>query len=137
MKFSKTTEYAIRVMVFLSDHRDELYSVNRMHSVLNISYKYLGRLMSKLAAAGLVEVLQGKQGGFRINRSREPIYLYQVIEVVEGLGNYQRCVLGFKSCSSENPCSLHQHWLEPLEKIKNMIYEVDLRSLSEREQMKY
>lgn len=137
MKFSKTTEYAIRVMVFLSDHREELYSVNRMHSALNISYKYLGRLMSKLAAAGLVEVVQGKQGGFRINHAREPIYLYQVIDVVEGLNNYQRCVLGFKTCSNENPCPLHQHWLEPLEKIKKMIYEVDLGSLSEQKKLKY
>ena len=135
MKFSKTTEYAIRVMVFLSDHRDDLYSVNNMHKTLNIPYKYLGRLMSKLAANRLVEAVQGKQGGFRLNKTREPIFLYQVIEVVEGLGDYQRCVLGFDTCSSENPCSLHGHWLEPLGKIKQMIYEIDLQSLSDQRKM--
>ena len=137
MKFSKTTEYAIRVMVFLSDHRNDLYSVAKMHEALNISYKYLGRLMSKLATAGLVESVQGKHGGFRINTSREPIFLSEVIEVVDGLNDYQRCVLGFKTCSNENPCSLHQHWLEPRDKIKQMIYNVDLKSLSCQRSIKY
>jgi len=137
MRFSKTTEYAIRVIVFLSDHRSELYSVNKLHQKLNVPYKYLGRLMSKLAASGLVEVAQGKQGGFRINSNREPIYLYQIIDVVEGLADYERCVLGFPTCSDENPCSLHKYWLENLEGIKKMVYEVSLQDLAREKSIKY
>ena len=113
MRFAKTTEYAIRVMVFLSHNRGEMYSVNRLHTLLNIQNKYLGKLMTKLAAAGLVNVNQGKQGGYQLNSDRSPIYLEEIINTVEGLDNYDRCVLGFDHCSDENPCSLHTYWVKP------------------------
>ncbi len=137
MKFSKTTEYAIRVMVYLSDHREFLYSVNKLHLLLNVPYKYLGRLMSKLASAGLVESVKGKDGGYRICDSCEPIYLYQIVEVVDGLSDYSRCVLGFDECSDENPCSLHKEWLPHLSGIKEMLYNVNLKDLAKKEIYKY
>ncbi|TFH01315.1 MAG: Rrf2 family transcriptional regulator [Calditrichales bacterium] len=137
MRFSKTTEYAIRAMVFLTRHRDETYSVNRLHQTLDIPYKYLGRLMGNLATAGLVIVTQGKQGGFRINLSRFPIYLADIIEVVEGLESYNRCVLGFSECSDTNPCSLHQQWSKQLENLREMIYKVQLEDLVHENMIKF
>ncbi len=130
MKFSRTSEYAIRVMVYLADHRDSLYSVAHLHQKLKVPSKYLGRLMSNLATAGLVESVQGKQGGFRICNTCEPIFLYQIIEVVEGLSDYDRCVLGFEACSDEHPCSLHEYWLPHLTGIKQMLYTVNLQDLA-------
>ena len=83
----------------------------------------------------------GMQGGFRICQSCEPIFLYQIIDVVDGLSDYDRCVLGFDTCSEENPCSLHQHWLPHLNGIKKMIYSVNLQDLTEintmAEEMRY
>jgi Rrf2 family protein len=137
MRFAKTTEYAIRVMVYLADHRDGLYSVNKLHKLLNVPYKYLGRLMSKLAVAGLVEAVQGKQGGFKLNAHREPIFLSEIIDTVEGLEDYDRCVLGFESCSDENPCSLHKFWLDHLKGINKMLHETSLKDLSEEGVFKY
>ncbi len=137
MKFNKTTEYAIRVMVFLADHKDERYSVNQLHQILKIPYKYLGRLMHKLSAAGLAHVTQGKQGGYRIFQDLSRIYLYEIVGVVEGLEDYQRCVLGFPECSSENPCSLHHIWIERQESIKEMIYNTTLADLKGDANTKY
>jgi Rrf2 family protein len=130
MRFSKTTEYAIRVMVFLSDHHDRPHSVNRLHRTLNIPYKYLGRLMIKLAVKGLVKATQGKQGGYQINKNRSPIYLYEIIDIVEGLENYDRCILGFENCSDSNPCPLHTVWEPQQKSIKQMVYDTSLDDLS-------
>jgi len=66
MRFQKTTEYAIRVMVFLAAHEEEVFSASRLHEILNIPYKYLGRLMNHLTRAGFAGVRRGKQGGYRI-----------------------------------------------------------------------
>ena len=137
MRFQKTTEYAIRVMVFLANNREELFSVNRLHKILNIPYKYFGRLMHKLTQAGLLNVTQGKYGGYQINDKRSPIYLYEIVGVVEGLDNYDRCVLGFEECSDENPCSLHRYWYKYKEGIKEMIYNTSLEDLEKLESMKY
>lgn len=137
MRFQKTTEYAIRVMVYLADHKNQRYSVNQLHQRLKIPYKYLGRLMNKLSTAGLVEVSQGKQGGYQIIKDLGSIYLYQIVGVVEGLKNYNRCVLGFPECSNENPCSLHHIWLHRQEQIKEMLYNTSLSDLKKHENLKY
>ncbi|MEJ2054338.1 MAG: Rrf2 family transcriptional regulator [Calditrichaceae bacterium] len=137
MRFQKTTEYAIRVMVFLADHREERYSANQLHRILQIPYKYLGRLMHKLSGAGLVDVTQGKQGGYRIIQELSRIYLSEIVNVVEGLGDYGRCVLGFPECSPENPCSLHNMWQSRQESIKNMVYDTTLADLQSNGETKY
>ncbi len=129
MRFQKTTEYAIRVMVHLAENLDQHLSARTLADRLDIPYKYLGRLMSKLANAGLVDVEKGSAGGYRIIKELDSIYLYQIAEVVEGLEDYDRCILGFPECSDEHACSLHHHWVAPRENVKNMLYKTTLLDL--------
>ena len=129
MRFQKTTEYAIRIMVFLANHRGERFSVNRLHKTLHIPYKYLGRLMHTLNASGLVDVEMGKHGGYRIDSSRDDIYLYEIVGAIEGLESYNRCVLGFPECSGENPCPLHKFWERQQEGLRDMVYNISLTDL--------
>jgi Rrf2 family protein len=93
--------------------------------------------MSKLASAGLVDVLQGKQGGFQINSERAPIYIHEIISLVEDLSNYDRCVLGFSECSDENPCSMHPIWAEKKSEILKIIHETSLDDIKDVKDVKY
>jgi DNA-binding IscR family transcriptional regulator len=70
--------------------------------------------------------------GYQITRRLDTIYLYQIADLVEGLEDYQRCILGFPECSDANPCSLHDRWIEHRENIKNMLYETSLADLENR-----
>ena len=135
--FARTTEYAIRVMVFLSNNRENMYSVKHLHKLLHIPYKYLGKLMTKLANVGFVEVAQGHQGGYQLNQNRPPIFLYEIINSVEGLKNFDRCILGFDDCSDETPCSMHPFWKKHKEEINQMIQEVSLEDLYKTGDFKY
>jgi Rrf2 family protein len=136
MRFQKTTEYAIRVMVYLANHRDVRYSTNHLHRELNIPYKYLGRLMKKLSDGGLIDVMQGKYGGYSISKNLTAIFLFHIIEIVEGLDNYNRCILGFPECSADYPCSLHKRWLPHQEAIKEMLYNTSLEDLKKEGNIK-
>jgi len=129
MRLQKTTEYAIRVMVFLAANTSEVFSVNRLHELLKIPYKYLGRLMHQLTEGKLVAVKHGKRGGYCINKDRQPIYLYQIVGLVEGLENYERCVLGFESCSDDNPCPMHKIWMNFREDLRELIFNTTLEDL--------
>ncbi|MBD3226006.1 MAG: Rrf2 family transcriptional regulator [Caldithrix sp.] len=132
MRFSKTTEYAIRVMIYLSQHNTQRLSVQSLHKILRIPYKYLARLMRQLAHAGLVTVTQGKEGGYSLNRELNSIYLYQIVGVIEGLDSMDRCILGFSECNDAFPCSLHTSW-EPLRsRIKEMMYNTTLLELQQQ-----
>jgi len=129
MRFQKTTEYAIRVLVYLAKHPGERFSTHKLHQELEIPYKYLGRLMSKLATTGFVEVQQGSLGGYQIQRKLSTIYLYQIAETTEGLEDFDRCILGFHECSEDHPCSLHDQWANRRESIKDMLYNTTLADL--------
>ena len=137
MRLSKTSEYAIRVMVWLNLNRSEFYSVKALHKKLNIPYKYLAKLMHKLASAKLLEVVQGKQGGYRINSALKDIYLYQIVGVVDSLDDYDRCVLGFPECSDTNPCPMHHIWKKNLADIKDTIFNTALSDLENGSHVKY
>ena len=137
MRFARTTEHAIRVMVFLSNNRDAMYSVNHLHKILNIPYKYLGKLMTKLANVGYVVVAHGTQGGYQLNQNRPPIYLYEIINIVEGLDGYNRCILGFDDCSDNDPCSMHTFWKKHKEGINQMIQNINLEDLYKTGNFKY
>ena len=129
MRFQKTTEYAIRVMVHLAANLDHRISARNLSEELVIPYKYLGRLMSKLAAAGLVDVELGVAGGYKIDKTLDSINLFQIAKVVEGTEDYERCILGFPECSDDHSCALHKVWSGQREAIKNMLLETTLEDL--------
>ena len=113
MRFSTTTEYALRVLAKMAGAADERFSVRQLHEDLELPHKYLRHVMSQLASAGLVEVTRGKYGGYMLSRPAEEISILAVVEACEGLQAYSRCLLGLNECSPKRPCALHVH-LVPL-----------------------
>ena len=93
--------------------------------------------MTNLAAACLVEVTQGKQGGYQLNTHRPPILLEEIINIVEGLDDYDRCILGFDECSDEKPCSLHTFWIKNKDGINDLIQYTSLEDLYKTGNFKY
>jgi Rrf2 family protein len=131
MRLSKTTEYAIRVMSYLARQTDDAVSVAFLAETLAIPYKYLARLMTQLSQAGLLQSTQGKKGGYRIARPLNEIFVYQIVDVVEGLENYHRCVLGYPQCDDKDPCCMHHLWEPQLLGVRKMIYENTLADLQQ------
>ncbi len=131
MRLFKSSEYAIRCLVHMAASDLEVCSVKTLSDTLGIPYKFLGRLMSRLGAAGIVAAQHGQHGGYRIARPLGDIRLADVIDVVEGLENYERCILGFETCDDENPCPLHDHWSGHKDGIRGMLDNVTLADLAE------
>lgn len=68
--------------------------------------------MTKLAKSGLIRSIQGRDGGYIINKNLNELYLFEIIKAVEDVEKYVGCVLGFEECTSNNPCALHLKWNE-------------------------
>ncbi|HPF70449.1 MAG TPA: Rrf2 family transcriptional regulator, partial [Candidatus Krumholzibacteria bacterium] len=130
MRLYKSSEYAIRCLVAMAHGGDGLYSARHLAETLDIPYKFLGRLMSRLAEAGIVESVQGKAGGYRIARPLADIRLADIVDVVEGLASYDRCILGFERCDEQNPCPLHDMWKGQKQGILDMMHDVTLAQMA-------
>lgn len=129
MQFSKTAQYAIRVLSYLHKHSEKSHSVNTMHQELELPYKYLTKLMTELVKQKLVKSSRGRDGGFSLAKDASQIFLSDILQAIGEALDSQKCVLGFEKCDSTNPCALHEKWDEPNKLIENIFTTTTLESL--------
>lgn len=110
MKFSRTTEYALRVMVALARTPEVPHSSFALHRELRIPQKYLQRLLTMLSKRRLIHSARGRNGGFVLSRPARQIALADIIEAVEGFDRQPQCLFGFAECRLDQPCAMHERW---------------------------
>ena len=117
----------------MTNQNRELFTAKYLHEQLSIPYKYLTRLMTRLAKSdnGLLTSIQGRVGGFRINKKPGDVSLAMIIEAVEGMESFNKCILGFDECSDENPCALHLVWVKHKDAFLNTLRTTTLADLKE------
>lgn len=136
MHFSKTTEYAIRVLSYLHCFPQKTHSATFLHQELQLPYKYLTKLLTELEKKELVNASKGRNGGFTLAKNAKEIYLCDILEAIGESLDSQRCILGFEVCDALNPCALHAKWLGPKKSIENMLKNTSLDTLANNKETK-
>lgn len=129
MTFSKTTEYAIRILAYMATDYEKLYSAKSIIEKLKIPNKYMRRIMTNLSKSNFILSIQGRDGGYKFLKSPENIYLSEIIESVDGMDKYMGCVLGFNECSPEKSCAMHSSWVGTRDNLFNTLTKTNLSSL--------
>ncbi len=111
MNFSKTTEYALRIMSHMASDEKSLHSADEIFNKLNIPYRYLRKLLTLMSKTGLVKSVQGKNGGYRIGRSIHEISLLDIINVTGDNISMNKCFFGFNDCALVTHCTIHDKWV--------------------------
>lgn len=137
MKFSKTTEYALRILCYMAQEPNKLYPARFLVEKLQISDKYLRRLMTDLSKAGFIKSTHGRDGGYSFSKQPSGIHLWEIIDSVEGFDKYLECVLGFKKCTDHNPCALHNLWIQTRDQFRNSFLTSTLADLNFDVTMKF
>jgi len=83
MQLNITTDYALRIVVYLSKS-GKVVSSTKLASELSISKRYLLQVSAKLRDAKILAVEHGSNGGFKIEKSPEDISLYDIISLMQG-----------------------------------------------------
>lgn len=107
--FSKTCIYGIRAVIYLAVHSGETkrIGVSDLANELGVPRHFLAKVLQKLGKEGLISSSKGPGGGFFLSNDQQEFTLAQVVTCLDGEDVFTRCVLGFESCSNENPCPLH------------------------------
>lgn len=71
---------------------------------------YVAHLVAPLTRAGWVRSAPGPTGGYELAAALESHSLLELIELVEGPTDTQRCVMADRSCAATQPCALHDAW---------------------------
>jgi Rrf2 family protein len=111
MRLTRAAEYAIRCVLFLSNQEENVVSSRKEIALaMDIPDQYLGKIAQQLSRAGILEILQGPRGGFRLLKSPADISLLTVIEAVMGEIFLNDCVLRPASCVRSDACAVHIVW---------------------------
>ena len=91
MSLNITTDYAIRIMMYLANYYDPdpLFAPDGSCSgkviaeKMNIPYNYFLKIVPRLKDAGYLTSFQGKRGGYVLTTPPETISLFDIIHVME------------------------------------------------------
>ena len=83
MQFNTSTDYAIRMILYLAKE-SKTVSSSKLSAAIGVSSRYLLQISAKLRDAGLIEVTYGGNGGFSLLQPATKITLYDIVIVMEG-----------------------------------------------------
>jgi Rrf2 family nitric oxide-sensitive transcriptional repressor len=84
MQLKRYTDYALRVLLYLGTHPDEVASISRIAGAYGVSRNHLLKVMHGLTEQGLVTTFRGKHGGLRLALPPADINVGAVVTHMEG-----------------------------------------------------
>ena len=132
MKFTRTTEYALRVMAHLARTPRDAHSSFALSRELRIPKKYLQRLLTTLRKRGLISSTRGRTGGYVLATAPREVALADIIEAVEGFDRQPQCLFGFAACKLDQPCAMHDRWARHQEAVVRTLTRATLADVVRR-----
>jgi len=134
MRVSRAGEYAVRCVLYLANRpAKEVVPRWAVAQAMEIPEPFLAKIGQQLARAGIVEILQGAKGGYRLRRAPEEISLLEVVEAVMGELFLNDCLLRPESCSRSPHCTVHRVWEKARDQLRQTLSQASFASLLEGE----
>jgi Rrf2 family protein len=124
LKISKSIEYSILALKYISEHSDE-ESVNakKISSEANIPFELLAKLLQKMAREGIISSIQGTRGGYHLSVNPSELNLLSVMNAVEQ--NVQLTDCSFEGATADDCPRMENCCLRnPLTNIQNKILDL-------------
>ena len=106
MPLNQTTDYALRILIYLGQEKRVVPS-SEMAKTIGRSQRYLLSVARKLKQHEYINVVFGPAGGYLLARPLDQIILHDVIVLMEGSTAVSHCMEQEGHCGEEKPCILH------------------------------
>ena len=141
MKITAQEEYGLRCLLQVAQltQKNELASLENIAKAEHITTDYAAKLLSVLRQANFVHSVRGKNGGYKLSRTSDKIYLDDVIRSLSGElfetescqqfpGNDSKCI--HISC-----CSIRSVWMSISQILFSLLKKISLKDLLEKEDL--
>ena len=134
MRLTRAGEYAVRcVMCLAKNGTDKIVSRHEVSVSGNIPPHFLAKIAQQLSRAGIIEILQGARGGYRLLVPPEKLSLLEVIEAIIGEIFLNDCVVRPESCHASSSCAVNSIWLKARDQLRQTLDQVTFAELIEDE----
>jgi len=111
----------------------KVVSRNEVSAYGHIPPHFLAKIAQQLSRAGIIEILQGARGGYRLLVPPEKLSLLQVIEAIIGEIFLNDCVVRPESCHASSSCAVNSVWLQARDQLRKTLAQVTFAQLIEDE----
>ncbi|SRR6056297_903113 len=123
---SNTCQYAIRASIFLAlNGGDEAkIGIKKIAEELDIPAPFLSKILQNLVKDKILSSTKGPHGGFGLAKDPHDISMLEIIQVIDGNGLFEDCLIGLRSCKEKGhdvvPCPMHRKFRP----ISNQLYKL-------------
>ena len=122
MRLTRAGEYAVRCVLYLSAQKEEEMATRKEIALaMDIPEQFLSKIAQQLSRAGILQIVQGSKGGFRLVVSPEKLSLLDVVEAVTGEILLNDCLLRPDSCARSCVCSVNRVWEKARDQLRNTL----------------
>ncbi len=111
--FSKSTEYALRAIIYLAQKSSVDYKIGitELSEAIDSPKSFTAKILQKLTRGNrFISSSTGPTGGFYLAEHAKKKSLLHVLNLLEDEGVITRCILGLRECSEKNPCPMHNQY---------------------------
>lgn len=129
---STSCKYALRATVYLMSRAKEnvRLSIKAVADEIEANEHTTGKILQLLVKEGIIQSLKGPTGGFFMTPQKKPVYLIDVVRVIDGDHFFFECGLGLKKCSEAKPCPIHYQYKEAREQLFHQFSTITVEQLS-------
>ncbi len=132
MRLTRAAEYAVRCVLYLAKKgKGVLVGRNEVASNTDTPPQFLAKIAQQLARSGIIEILQGAGGGFRLLKEPAGISLLEVIESIIGEISLNGCVTRPDCCTNSATCTVHLVWNRARNQLRATLQEASFAQLAE------
>ena len=106
MRLTTMTDYAIRLLMYVGQHRERLCTISEVAGAYGISEAHLMKITHQLGLAGWLETVRGKGGGMRLAAAPADINLGAVVRSIEPDFSLVDCLTDDSACTLSGTCRL-------------------------------
>lgn len=128
MYLSKFTDYSFRILIYLGNHPNQLFTVYELSNILNLSTNHIKKITYNLVKNGYIVSNKGRNGGIKLIKSPEEINLCDVFETTEENLNLVECFSNME-CGLIKPCKLKPIFNESLNLFKLNLSKYTLKDI--------
>ena len=113
MHLTLSSDYALRILLFLGAHPDEVVPVSRIISAYRLSPHHVTKVAKELTRLGYVKSRRGVTGGLLLNRAPAEVRVGEIVRVMEPHLNLLECFdLETNACPIVEACELKEVFSE-------------------------
>ncbi len=130
MFFSKSFGYALRGILYIAIKEEaKRIQLDEISEQLNIPRHFLGKVMKKLVKNKILSSTKGPYGGFSLLHDTLDTPLIKILELTDGMTQFESCVLCLRNCNSHNPCPLHDSMMNIRTEMKQYMTDMKVEEL--------